>query len=135
MTDAYQNKATARMAALNIYETDLDEQFIRSGGPGGQHVNKVSTCVRLRHRPTGIEVRCQGDRSRAANREQARLELCEKIAGAAAEKKREKAHQNFLRTMRSKAKRRTLKQKRLAREAKAHRSKTKGLRRRPRGDD
>jgi len=47
------------MEALNIREEEIRESFIRSGGKGGQHVNKVSTCVYLKHIPTGIEVKCQ----------------------------------------------------------------------------
>ncbi len=69
----------ARMAALGIREADLDEQFVRSGGPGGQNVNKVSTCVLLTHRPTGISVRCQQERSQAMNRFLARRILADKI--------------------------------------------------------
>lgn len=68
-----------KMNALGIYERDLDEQFVRSGGKGGQSVNKTSTCVCLRHRPTGLAVKCQQERSQAVNRFLARRLLIEKI--------------------------------------------------------
>ena len=69
----------ARMAALGIREDELDEQFVRSGGKGGQNVNKVATCVVLRHRPSGLQVKCQEARSQAMNRFLARRLLCEKL--------------------------------------------------------
>jgi protein subunit release factor B len=68
-----------KMKALNIREEDIEEKFIRSSGRGGQHVNKVSTCVRLRHLPTGVEARCQSERSQAINRYRARVLLVRKI--------------------------------------------------------
>ena len=67
------------MVRLGIREADLEERFIRSGGPGGQNVNKVSTCVWLRHRPSGIEVRVQQERSQALNRFLARRLLAAKL--------------------------------------------------------
>jgi len=67
------------MARLGIRESDLEESFIRSSGAGGQNVNKVSTCVVLRHRPSGLEVRCQRERSQALNRFLARRLLAERI--------------------------------------------------------
>jgi protein subunit release factor B len=68
-----------RLAALGTSPTDVDERFVRGSGPGGQKINKTSSTVSLRHRPTGIEVRCQRERSQAANRELAWTELCEKL--------------------------------------------------------
>jgi len=70
---------TERMARLGIREEDLDESFVRSSGHGGQNVNKTSTCVVLRHRPTGIQVRCQDTRQQGQNRERARHLLLDKI--------------------------------------------------------
>ncbi len=68
-----------RMRALGVREEDLEESFVRSGGPGGQHVNKVSTCVELVHRPTGLRVKCQDDRSQSMNRFLARRRLLDRI--------------------------------------------------------
>jgi peptide chain release factor len=73
----------ARMEALGIREEDLEERFVRSSGKGGQHVNKTSTCVQLRHLPTGIEVKCMAERSQSVNRFLARRELVEKVAALA----------------------------------------------------
>jgi len=67
------------MVRLGVREEDIEEKFIRSQGPGGQNVNKVSTCVHLRHRLTGIEVKCQQERSQAQNRYHARQLLLKKI--------------------------------------------------------
>jgi protein subunit release factor B len=67
------------MIQLGIREEDLDEQFIRSGGKGGQNVNKVSTCVMLVHVPTGTRVKCQQERTQALNRYLARKLLADKI--------------------------------------------------------
>src|SRR5438876_321376 len=61
-----------RMRRLGIRDVDLEETFARSRGPGGQHVNKVSTAVTLRHRPSGISVTVQDSRSQAMNRKLAR---------------------------------------------------------------
>ena len=67
------------MARLGVRQEDILEKFVRSQGPGGQNVNKVSTCVYLRHIPSGIEVKCQQERSQALNRFLARRMLLKKI--------------------------------------------------------
>jgi len=68
-----------RLAALGIQEDDLEESFIHSGGKGGQNVNKVATCVLLVHRPTGLFVKCQRERTQGQNRLIARAMLADKI--------------------------------------------------------
>jgi peptide chain release factor len=68
-----------RMEVLNIQERDIEERFIRSSGRGGQKVNKTSSCVYLRHIPTGIEVKCMRERSQSLNRFFARRELVSRI--------------------------------------------------------
>src|SRR5437773_1408322 len=82
MTSAGSDKETQlklRMAALGVHESDLEETFVRSGGHGGQNVNKTSTCVMLLHRPTGLQVKCQATRQQGLNRFLARRLLLDKI--------------------------------------------------------
>lgn len=69
-----------RMLELEIKESDLEEHFVRSSGRGGQHVNKTSSAVQVRHLPSGLEARCGRERSQSLNRFLARRELLEKIA-------------------------------------------------------
>ncbi len=69
----------AKMDSLGIKESDLEEKFIRSAKKGGQKVNKTSSCVYLKHTPTGIEVKCQEERSQSLNRFLARRILVNKI--------------------------------------------------------
>jgi protein subunit release factor B len=68
-----------RMQTLGVREQDIEEQFVRSSGAGGQKVNKTSSCVVLHHRPTGLRVKCQRERSQALNRFFARRILLDKI--------------------------------------------------------
>jgi protein subunit release factor B len=83
VSESKQRDLAARMAALGLTEEDLEEQFVRSSGKGGQHVNKTSTCVRIRHRPSGIEIKCMVDRSQSVNRFLARRALVEQLEGLA----------------------------------------------------
>jgi len=68
-----------RMTALGVREVDLEETFVRSGGHGGQNVNKTATCVMLLHRPTGVQVKCQATRQQGLNRFIARRLLLDKL--------------------------------------------------------
>ena len=84
---------TSRMKELGIREADLDESFILGSGSGGQKINKTASCVQLRHRPSGLDVKCQQSRSREMNRFLARRELCDKleerVRGAASRRQQE----------------------------------------------
>jgi len=92
VTSAKEKNLKAKMRRFGVQEKDLTERFIRSSGPGGQKINKTSACVYLKHRPTGIEVKCGRERSRALNRFLARRILVGKIEmrvlGAASEEKK-----------------------------------------------
>ncbi len=79
ITKIKKEKLKKKMDELGIYEKDISEKFIRSHGKGGQKVNKTSSCVYLKHKPSGIEVKCQRERSRALNRFFARRILVNKI--------------------------------------------------------
>jgi len=68
-----------RLDALGVLAGDVTETFTKGSGAGGQKINKTSSTVLLRHGPTGTEVRCQAERSQAANREQAWERFCEKL--------------------------------------------------------
>jgi protein subunit release factor B len=88
-----EDQLVQRMAALGVRESDIEETFVRSGGHGGQNVNKTSTCVMLLHRPTSLQVKCQSTRQQGLNRFLARKLLLDKIearqrARAAAERAR-----------------------------------------------
>lgn len=116
----------ARMKRLEIYDDDLIEKFILGSGSGGQKVNKTSSCVYLKHIPTGIEVKCQKDRSRAMNRFQARRELCEKIAHTLHQEKTKK--QREMEKIRQQKKRRSRRLKKKILEDKQKHSETKSFR-------
>jgi protein subunit release factor B len=74
-----ESQLALRMAALGVRDADLEETFVRSGGHGGQNVNKVATCVVLLHRPTGLQVKSQTTRHQGLNRFLARRMLLDKI--------------------------------------------------------
>lgn len=76
---AKREQLEARMAKLGILEADLLEKFVQGSGSGGQKINKTSSCVYLKHIPSGREIKCQKTRSLSLNRYYARVELCEQI--------------------------------------------------------
>jgi protein subunit release factor B len=118
---------TRRMAQLGVAESDLEESFVRSGGHGGQNVNKTSTCVVLLHRPTGLQVKCQATRQQGLNRFVARRLLLDKIEASrngyvAAERARVEKLRRQKRRRSRRAKQRML-------DNKAHQAAKKGSRR------
>src|SRR6516164_4386377 len=121
-----ENQLSVRMTSLGVQEADIEESFVRSGGHGGQNVNKTSTCVMLVHRPTGLQVKCQETRQQGLNRYIARRLLLDKIEerqkGFVAAKRAE--IERIRRQKRKRSKR--AKDKMLAN--KAHQAEKKGLR-------
>jgi protein subunit release factor B len=118
-----------RMEACGIREGDLVEKFILGSGSGGQKINKTASCVYLKHLPTGIEVKCQRERSRELNRFIARRELCRKIEEILFQKKSEK--QQAFEKIRRQKKRRSRKGKEKMLKAKKERGAIKISRRSP----
>ncbi len=121
------NELARRMAQLAVSEGDLRESFVRSGGHGGQNVNKTSTCVVLQHVPTGIQVKCQSTRQQGLNRFLARRLLLDKLEAlkrgyVAAERERVEKIRRQKRRRSRRARQRML-------ENKAHQSAKKELRR------
>src|SRR5512147_1547486 len=94
-----------KMGSLGLREEDIEESFVRSSGKGGQHVNKTSTCVYLKHRPTGLEVKCQQERSQALNRYRARVILLSKIESL--QKGKESAEQQRIEKLRRQKRKRS----------------------------
>ena len=121
-----------RLSALGIRPEDVDETFLRGSGPGGQKINKTSSTVRLLHRPTGLEVRCQRERSQAANRALAWAELCEKLAARA--RARSEAALDAREAERRRTRQKSRGQKARMVQAKKHRARHKAKRGRVRDD-
>ena len=96
-----------RMLGLGITEETLTEKFICGSGSGGQKINKTASCVYLKHTPSGIEVKCQQQRSRELNRYIARRELCERLEEIRDGKKskREQAREKIRRQKRRRSRR------------------------------
>jgi peptide chain release factor len=128
-----ENQLLQRMAKLGIAEADLQEWFIRGGGPGGQKTNKTSSTVCLRHKPTGLEVRCSQERSQSLNRFLARRDLCEKIAAKihGEKSKKEQEREKIRRQKRRRSRRQTA----LMVDAKKKHGAKKALRQKPAHDD
>jgi protein subunit release factor B len=97
-----------KMAELGVTEEDLEETFVRSSGNGGQHVNKTSTCVQLRHKPSGIIVSASRERSQSINRFLARRELLERLEAASGVQTAEMKRVEKLRKQKDRRRRRTI---------------------------
>jgi peptide chain release factor len=116
-----------KMLSLGIREGDIEEKFILSSGKGGQNVNKVSTAVYIKHRPSGIEVKCQSQRSQALNRFLARKRLADKIEEISRGKQSE--HEKKIAKIRRQKRKRSKRAKEKLLEYKKIRSKKKAFRR------
>ncbi len=135
MAFAFDDKAlTKRMLKLGIREEDIEETFTRGTGAGGQKINKTSSTVVLVHKPTGLEVRCQRERSQSLNRLIARIDLCDKLEGKIQTARLEKRNAVEKKKRQTRKRPRGLKERIL--EAKHHRSHIKRHRSgRVRGDE
>lgn len=121
------------MRRLGIREEDIEENFIRGTGAGGQKINKTSSTVVLVHTPTGLEVRCQRERSQSQNRIVARSELCDKLESKLQGVRQAKRDAIELKKRQNRKRPRGLKERIL--EHKHRRSEVKKHRGKPRGDE
>jgi protein subunit release factor B len=117
------------MQRLNIQEEDIEEKFILGSGNGGQKLQKTSSCVSLKHLPSGIQIKCQDSRYRDSNRYFARKRLCEKIAFLNHQEASET--QQKIEKIKRQKKRRTRKAKQKILDDKLHQSHQKKLRQKP----
>lgn len=122
-----------RMVSLGILEDDLIERFIRGTGHGGQKINKTSSCVYLQHQPSGIEIKCQAQRSREMNRFLARREICDRIEEI--EKGRRSKRQQQIEKIRRQKRRRSRRQRQRDVGLKRQHGQKKELRRKPGGEE
>ena len=133
ISPAKQQELERLMARLRVREADFEERFIRSSGPGGQNVNKVETCVVLRHPPSGLEVRCQQERSQAMNRFLARRILLRRLE--AERLGRESAEAQRIAKLRARKRRRSKRGQEQVLRGKHLRAKRKALRQGPGASD
>ncbi len=127
------NQLQKRMKILNIHDNDLIEKFILGSGTGGQKINKTSSCVYLKHIPSGIQLKCQQTRSREYNRYLALIALCERLEKKMSDEINAKIHEKE--KIRRQNKKRTYSNQEKMLEGKRIRSKTKNLRARFKHDD
>ena len=130
--DIVEASLRARFVSLGVRPEEVEERFVRGAGAGGQKINKTSSTVWLRHRPTGVEVRCQRERNQSVNRLLAWQELAEKL------ERRRAAAADQARAARELTRRQTRQKSRGQKarmiETKKHRAKHKSARGRVRGD-
>ena len=129
MSDFYPElpeKHRKKAEELRVFLSDIEESFVVGGGKGGQKINKTANCVHLRHRPSGVEVRCQKYRERSANRLSAHKLLVMKIEEQVKGKESERKQKIF--KLRKQKKRRSKKAKEKMLEMKRQRSEIKKLR-------
>ncbi len=124
-----ERKLLERMNRLNVSESDLTEKFVLGSGGGGQKQNKTSSCIHLKHEPSGIEIKCQLSRSQVLNRYYARKELCERIEEKVLGEKSERRRKSE--KIRRQKRRRTRRQKAKMLEKKRRRGEQKQLRKKP----
>ena len=122
-----------RMVSLGILEDDLIERFIKGTGHGGQKINKTSSCVYLQHHPSGIEIKCQAQRSREMNRFLARREICDRIEEI--EQGRRSKRQQQIEKIRRQKRRRSRRQRQRDVVLKRQHGQKKELRRKPGGEE